>query len=308
MSGHIHSYGKIYNLGHYALDDLLNGPVVVEEKIDGSQFSFGRVDGVLLARSNGADLNVDAPEKMFERAIDTAKELFPILEPGCIYRGEYLQKPKHNTLCYNRIPAKHVIIFDVDEGNQSYMSPLSKKGECERIGLECVPEFLSDNFTLEQFKALLETESVLGGQKIEGVVIKNYERFGSDGKTLMGKYVSEEFKEIHRKDWKERNPCGLDIKEAISESLRTPARWNKAIQHLTERGELQNAPQDIGALLKEVNLDVLAECGEEIRQQLFKWAWPDISRQIIRGLPQWYKDRLAEKQFEPSVKIDTPAP
>lgn len=36
------SYPQIYALGHRYLEDLLKDPVLVEEKIDGSQFSFGR--------------------------------------------------------------------------------------------------------------------------------------------------------------------------------------------------------------------------------------------------------------------------
>jgi ATP-dependent RNA circularization protein (DNA/RNA ligase family) len=35
------SYPSIYALGHRAIRELFDGPVVVEEKIDGSQFSFG---------------------------------------------------------------------------------------------------------------------------------------------------------------------------------------------------------------------------------------------------------------------------
>ncbi len=41
--------------------------------------------------------------------------------------------------------------------------------------------------------ALLEKESILGG-KVEGIVVKNYARFGKDKKVLMGKYVSEQGK------------------------------------------------------------------------------------------------------------------
>lgn len=37
-----HSYPAVFNLGHKAIESLLtSGPVIVEEKIDGSQFSFG---------------------------------------------------------------------------------------------------------------------------------------------------------------------------------------------------------------------------------------------------------------------------
>jgi len=36
----LNSYPSIYNLGHHAIATLLDAPVLVEEKVDGSQFSF----------------------------------------------------------------------------------------------------------------------------------------------------------------------------------------------------------------------------------------------------------------------------
>lgn len=36
-----HSYPSTFALGHRAIADLLLDPVLVEEKVDGSQFSFG---------------------------------------------------------------------------------------------------------------------------------------------------------------------------------------------------------------------------------------------------------------------------
>jgi hypothetical protein len=36
-----HSYSSIYALGHKALAELFMEPVLIEEKVDGSQFSFG---------------------------------------------------------------------------------------------------------------------------------------------------------------------------------------------------------------------------------------------------------------------------
>ena len=53
-------------MGHKAIAELLKGPVYVEEKVDGSQFSFG-VDenGEIRVRSKGCELVLDAPEKMF---------------------------------------------------------------------------------------------------------------------------------------------------------------------------------------------------------------------------------------------------
>lgn len=293
-----HSYCKLYNLGHAALRDLFEGDVVVEEKVDGSQFSFGVFNGELRCRSKGVELIIDNPEKLFSVAVETAKALAPLLVDGWTYRGEYLRVPKHNTLAYDRTPAQHIIIFDINTAEATYLSPADKKQECLRLGLECVQLLrLGPAPTHEQLQQYLEFTSVLGGQKLEGVVIKNYAQFGPDKKALMGKHVSEAFKEIHQGEWKTANPKQGDVVQMLVSSLKTPARWNKAVQHLKERGELTDSPKDIGNLMKEVQNDTKVECEEMIKQHLFDNVWPSISRSITGGLPQWYKEELLAKQF-----------
>lgn len=267
-----HSYPSIYAMGHRALANLLDRPVLIEEKVDGSQFSFGITeDGEIMARSKGAILNVDAPEKMFGLAIESVKSRHLSLHPGWTYRAEYLQKQKHNSLAYERTPRGHLIVFDVNPDHEAYLSYAEKHAEAERIGLECVPLVYEGVVaSVDQFKAFLDRTSVLGGQKIEGVVIKpsGYVLYGQDKKMLLGKFVSEAFKEVHAKE--------------------------------RERGLIADSPKDIGMLLKEVQSDIGKECKEEIADQLFKWAWPHIQRKAITGLPEWYKDELLKKQFEPA--------
>lgn len=290
-----HSYPSIYALGHRCLDELLLDPVIIEEKVDGSQFSFGRFGGELRCRSKGQQLNIEAPEKMFERAVEVAASLD--LCDGWTYRAEYLQKPKHNSLTYSRTPDNNLIVFDINNGHESYLGATEKAEEATRLGLEVVPLlFCGVVKDIGLFNELLDRESQLGGPKIEGVVCKNYARFGPDKKALMGKYVSEAFKEIHTKEWKESNPAAGDIVERMMLMYRSEARWHKAVQHLREVGALGGEPRDIPALFKEVNLDILKECEGEIKDALFKWAWPRISRAATRGLPEWYKQELLKNQ------------
>lgn len=294
-----HSYPSIFALGHRAISELLLDPVLVEEKIDGSQFSFGRFDGELKCRSKGATINVEFPEKMFSLAVETAKSLN--LKDGWTYRAEYLVKPKHNTLAYERTPIKNLIIFDINPAEESYLTYQEKVDEAQRIGLEIVP-FMFFGF-VENPQPLLDflsQTSILGGQKIEGIVIKNYNRFGKDKKVLMGKYVSEAFKEVHGGEWRENNPTSGDIIQQIILSLKTPARWQKSVQHLAERGELTDSPKDIGALIKEVQDDIAKECTDEIKDALFSHAMKHIKRGVVGGLPEWYKEILMKKQFEVS--------
>lgn len=304
----IQSYASIYALGHRALAELFLDPVTIEEKIDGSQISFGRypvmidgpeVESIIRIRSKGAEITVFAPEKMFAQAVETITAIGPMLQLGWTYRGEYLAKPHHNTLNYDRVPTANIMVFDIDRGAEDYLRYEAKQWECALIGLECVPLIWhGDTPTQEQFREMLKTTSVLGGQTIEGVVVKNYARYGKDKHILLGKFVSETFKEVHLKTWRAENPGPGDIVDRLIQQYHSQARWQKAVQHLREDGRIDDSPRDIQLLFKEIPADIKRECAEDIKEALFAWAWPKIQRGVMHGLPEWYKDSLLIKQFE----------
>lgn len=303
----IHSYSSIYALGHRALTHLLDGPVVVQEKYDGSQFSFSinTDDGELLCRSKGADIHVDAPEKMFGAAVETVRSLVGLM-PGCVYRAEYLSKPKHNVLCYDRAPRGGLILFDVDAGDQVYQSPAAVAAIAGMLGLEPAATFFEGAVgSFEQLQGLLTQQSSLGGQTVEGIVIKNYFQYGLDKKVLMGKYVNEAFKERHAKEWKVGNPGKKDVIEQLIAEFRTEARWQKAVQHLREAGQLIDAPQDIGRLLNELAADLEKEELEYISEKLLAHAVPKIQRGCRAGFAEWYRAELAKLQFETGTTDET---
>lgn len=291
----IHSYSDVLNLGHRDLAELLDGPVVVEEKVDGSQISFGKFDGEIMARSKGAPLNLVAPDKVFAKAIATIKEL--ALVDGWTYRGEYLARPRHNVLAYEREPKRNIILFDVDTGGM-LVDPETRFEIAEYLRLECVPVLyrgLVDDAA--KLRNLMDARSILGGP-IEGIVIKNPAKRGRDGKPLVGKLVSEQFRETKATPRPNGKHGTAEIIDRLADRFTTTARWQKAVQHLRDAGKLQDSPVDIGPLMREVNEDVERECGEEIRDMLFKWAWPLLTKQLSSGLPSWYKNRLLERQFE----------
>lgn len=297
-----HSYPSTFALGHRALAELLLDPVLVEEKVDGSQFSFGVFQGddglYLRCRSKGAELNLIAPEKMFLPGIEMAQALTTVLRVGWTYRGEFLAKPKHNALAYDRVPRRHVILFDINPAHESYLSWDEKAEEAARLGLDVVPRLFCGMLTdVGVLRDLLAATSILGGQKVEGVVVKNYARFGLDKKVLIGKFVSEAFKEVHAAEWKAANPKSGDIVEMLIRQYKTPARWAKAVQHLREVGQIEDSPRDIGLLMREMPADIERDATEEIKERLFAWAWPKIRRGVCAGMPEWYKERLLERQF-----------
>lgn len=305
MSG-IHSYSSPFSVGHRALENMWGGVVYVQEKIDGSQFSFCFKDGELSFRSRGRQIDKSAPD-MFREGVEAITAIHESvgLRDGWTYRGEYLQEPKHNTLAYKRIPKHHVILFDIDEGDQHYLTMSELADEAARIGLECVPFLatLVGKPDIETLDAMLQGESILGGA-IEGVVLKNYAEYAPDKKVLMAKYVSQSFNEMHNKDWKARHPGQNMFLDNLVAEYATEARWQKAVQHLRESGEIEGSPKDIGLLLREVSKDVLKDAEAEIKEALFQHFWKQIAKGITVGLPEWYKAQLAQEQLAGSEIVD----
>lgn len=307
----IPSYPKIYNLGHKAIEDLFKDPVIVQEKYDGSQLSWMYdVDG-LYVRSKGKQqywpgMAIEDVDKGFVGAVEhllsvSVPDTDHISGPYPIYRGEWFKGPRQNTLTYDNRPRNGLVLYDVEIADQSFVPPELLFEWAEMLGIDAAVWFLvPGEITLAGLEELLKRESSLGGPNVEGVVIKNYYRFGRDGKVLMGKLVSEAFREKHTRSWKQRNPNQGDVLDSIIEALNTEARWEKAIQHLRDDGLIEGSPKDIGPMMKEIKRDVLDEEREWIIDQLMKHFEPKITRAVGRGAPEWYKQKLAEGQFDGS--------
>ena len=294
-------FPKIFALGTRYVADIFNdGWVEVTEKVDGSQFAFGNLDGELVCRSKGVTLNIDEPEKMFAKAVKTAKDIFKIglAVQGYMFYCEYLQTPKHNTLSYNRCPQNHLALFGIKRpdgtlcANHAFLENVA-----DTIGIDVVPVLAEGSgVTVGTVKGLLETESFLGGQKVEGVVVKKYNQWywpvgDKEFPVLAAKYVSEKFKEKHSSSWG-KDHTSKGSWDAYRDSYCTEARWQKAVQHLKEDGKLLEDPKDIGPLMKEVQEDIQTESKEDIERFLWKTFGRDLLRQSTRGLAEWYKDSL----------------
>lgn len=294
----INSYGSIYALGHIAVADILEGnDVEITEKVDGSQISFGMIDGELMIRSKNQRLHIGADNGMFNLAVDKIGFFADILTPGYVYRGEYFSKPKHNTLAYERVPKNNIMIYDIERtmGSSDFLRRKERGKEAIRIGFEPVRVFFTGTgCNLEWIKEYLEETSILGGVKVEGVVVKNYGQFTEDKKVAKAKFVSAEFKERNDKEWKKGNPTQKDIIAQLIETYSVPARYQKAVQHLRDDGKLEGSPRDIGNLIKETQEDLKKEEADAIKEVLYNHFVGQILRGVIAGLPQWYKEQIAE--------------
>ena len=289
-------YTKVLTLGAFRTENALVGEVAIQEKVDGSQFRFGITDDQrLMFGTHHTTIYPEVADKMFKQAIEYLEPLhLTMLErfvPDTYFFAEYLQKPKHNLLKYDRIPKNHLVLFDVME-NGRWLGRKEVEGYARFLDIDFVPEFYRGKITVEELADFFLRESFLGGEKIEGVVIKNYEQnilLGGNIFPLFTKYVQPAYRERHVKEWHPK-----DNLQTYILSFRDEARWQKAIQHLKEQGILLNDPRDIGNLIMEVHKDLLEEAEADIKDYLFK----EFKRQVLgastKGLPDWYKTKLLE--------------
>jgi hypothetical protein len=302
----ITAFPKIFAIGSPHIPHLFHDEVEVTEKVDGSQFVFGKIDGELQMRSKGAMLVAEAPQQMFVEGVNHVLSVQDRIPDNTVFYCEYLQKPKHNVLAYDRIPGNHLVLFGVSTPAGRFVNDhATLLGYAALVDIDCIPLLYYGKITdAEELSKLLDTESYLGGQKIEGVVVKNYKPFLLGGQIInvtSGKYVSEAFKEVHRKNWSKEHTSGGKW-QTFCAQFNTPARWEKAIIHLKERGELDHEPRDIGKLIKEIQDDIIAEEKEAILKVLWQLHKDDVLRKAIAGFPQWYKERLMEDSFNDAVQ------
>lgn len=256
-------YDSIKNVWHRDAKDVWFSPVEIEEKIDGSQFSFNNQG----CRSKEVQLGGDI-SKQFRAAYETARSI--TLPDNVTVRGEVLSARRHNKIMYDRVPKGNLIVWEVEVDGVPMVYD-DKRAFAESIGLECVPLLYKGLSNPEHAKSLIG-ESCLGG-KAEGVVIKGKGRV---------KIVSDEFKERMQKMPKL-------TKWGKIEELVTPteALWDKAIQHCRDRGELIGDMKDIPVLMKQLHVEALADLDTVIGLMVKL-----MKSEASKGFPEYYKGIL----------------
>lgn len=302
MTGGTAAFPKILHIGDAQIASLFEGPVEITEKVDGSQFGFGKVEGRLFVRSKGRELDLDNPDQMFKLGVEYVKSIEGLIPDNTTFYGEYLQKPKHNTLAYDRVPKNNIALFGVYDYTTRVFASFDIISQWARfLGVDTVRLIHNGMSSPEQVLELVKgTVSQLGGQNIEGVVVKAYKPWLFLNQiplnVMAGKYVTEEFKEVHHKNWKAENTGKGQLEVAMGQ-YRSEARWNKAVQHLRDNAQLTGTPKDIGELIKEVRKDVAEEEKENIKEILWKIYGEKFLHAAGDGLPQWYKEKLVKGEI-----------
>lgn len=309
----IPSFPKICTVGHRIVREIFEDEVEITEKLDGSQFAFGIIDGELAYRSKGRMIPVgslDSSDMFYPicRKIEELADRGKIYE-GYVFYGEYLREPRHNTLQYERIPTNMLAIFGMwSKETDVFCRYHTICSYADSMEFEAVPLIGVFKSSPEEIIELTKTvQSKLGGPKLEGVVIKNYEKDSLVGRAVFpimtAKFVTDSFKEVN-KTWK-ANHTNKGQWESFKDQFATEARWLKAVQSMRDRGILLGEPKDIGQIMNFVMKDISEECQDEIKEWLWKYYGKELLRDASKGVPNWYKEQLALGTIDNLLGHDT---
>ena len=199
--GDVTRYQKIRRIGEPDCAGILDGPVWVQEKVDGANLTVGwdfDSDSPVIATRNRVIHNHAGTRDDFRGAVEYVLGHDGILSAlregkGLILRGEWLVK---HTIIYPSESLEKFYLFDVQLDDGRYL-PWGRVQELSELhGIECVPTLNYGEFTADQLREMMVGESLLGAPAREGIVIKNYSwQGGVFGRVHWAKLVSSDFQE-----------------------------------------------------------------------------------------------------------------
>ena len=302
------SYGSIININKVRPPFVTPAEMVLQEKIDGSQFRFQLVlnsDGTntLKMWSRGQKLNLAEPHGLFANAMLTVQSIQDKLMPGAVYIAEAVTSQKHNVIQYDRVPNGGLVLLDIytnngSEGGGFYYPGLVKR-HAESLHLEVAPYYDSiAPGTVVDVPALINNTStatsLLGGP-VEGFVLKSLgNAVGPDGNSWKFKVINPNFSETKRKP-KEK---GDSLFATLGSDLASEVMWQKAMMRMAEQSQLSGTSNDIGLIIRAIHADIDKEYREAILLDVWAVVRKTVMSNAVRGLAEWYQGVLATQAQE----------
>lgn len=289
----MYKLGKVERYGARPEHRLLGEQAIVrvDEKIDGSQIQFGVFNGELRIESKSREQHVDNPDKMFKPGVDAIVERASVLRCNYTYIGEYLMKPHHNVLTYDRVPMGNIVVFDIVHPNGQTLPPGELEYEVERSSFELIQFEMMDALDAIRIGQTTPSyfKSQLGGPS-EGIVVKT---LGKLDERIVAKFVSDQFKEV-KGDRTSRNIAnpGKNVAVTMANKYCPSARFLKAVQRMKEDGLWTGSMRDIPKLRELVARDLSEECGEQIKAELYELYRKEIQKAALQPVAAWYEQYL----------------
>ena len=281
-------YPKVRRIGHIQTKGILDDPsdfVVIQEKVDGSNFRFWLEDGEIRFGSRRVDYIDEKNYEEWARAIEYIKSKVnpEDLREDFVYVGEFIRP---HTVQYDFDSAPPFVGFDIlNRWTGDVVHYLVSYAEFDSLGLPFVNTYFVGEagfITDVLIEELKKKESAYGAEMQEGVVLKNYSR------NIFAKSVNPEFLEDFKKKFG-GPPKKLCVEEKIVSRFVTPARVKKIIMRIhEEQGSVTT--EDIPEILRGVSNDILEEeiltiVNEmKVKQLDFKLLRKYVSKKVVKLL------------------------
>lgn len=155
------------------VDEFLNGDIVVEEKVDGTNLGLSLAsDGALQVQTRGAQIKPGSHpqyDALWPWLCSHGADLREVLSRGLMLFGEWCFA-KHS-IPYDKLP-DWFLLFDVyDRREKRFWSILDRNSLAEKTRLKTVPFISQGGLAAGQLPALLR-DSVLYGGPMEGIYLR----------------------------------------------------------------------------------------------------------------------------------------
>jgi hypothetical protein len=190
-------------LAPYEVSELLAGPVIVEEKVDGANLGFSvEDDGTLRGQNRGSYLDLDAPQgqwKPLKRWLSLRRRaLADALGRDLMLFGEWCYAV--HSVKYTRLP-DWFLAFDVYDRHKGEFWSANRRTELARsLDIVTVPELGRGHYDVARLKALLGKSLVSDGAA-EGLYVRREAKGVLIGRA---KLVRAEFAQAIEEHWSKR--------------------------------------------------------------------------------------------------------
>lgn len=280
--------------------------VIIQEKINGSQFTIFKKDGELHFYNRNKEVGPKGdPYINAYLSLHDKKDFFV---EGFFYHGEAMRNTTTNNAAYKRMPRYFWIVYEIQRADGSLLTPEEMTVALQNTGIE-MTQVLYDSHknksvpvqeVIDQLMAQIESkqiESCLGGIP-EGIVIKVLNSV-KDGKTCNYRFkqVRSQFAEMSQeKRNKIEQVSDADFIKEIGEIYNTDGRREKAVQHMKEKDVWQpNINKNIGTMVNELDNDLLKEAKEDIKNMLFVRFWSEISKVARGDVSKFLKEKYSNQ-------------
>ncbi|WP_405101630.1 RNA ligase family protein [Oceanobacillus sp. FSL H7-0719] len=284
-------YSKIIRHGKNGTHLTIEGnpEVIVMEKLDGANASFGLIEGELKCFSRNKELNENDGLRGFREWVlknINADELLP----NAIYFGEWLVK---HTINYPKDAYHQFYLFDIYSTlYDKYNSFDLVEMESERLNLKLAPVFYKGEFqSLDHVNSFVGKSAI--GEDGEGIVVKNYSYVDKHGNQIFTKIVSDSFAE--KKDVKKQKlPSNANELDNFIDTYLTNARVEKMIYKLVDNGVINEdfGIEDTGTILKNSGSLIVDDILEEEMDSLLKI----VKRKISKKYPNKVREVITSIQ------------